>query len=144
GEAYPNIKRRRPMDATTINFKARKDVTMPTNNLNRDQLWTSAVWQDIDTAVLAHAGSIRVAQKVFPTTAVTGDPNVPADVFHRETMSIDEGLTKPFIEISVEFPLTQTQIDNEPRLHTTRTLAKLAAKSLALAEDLLIFQGAEA
>jgi uncharacterized linocin/CFP29 family protein len=78
------------------------------------------------------------------TTPMAGASNVPADIFHPETMSIDEGRTKPFIEISVEFRLTQSQVDNETTLHTTRTLAKLAVKSLALAEDRLIFEGARA
>jgi uncharacterized linocin/CFP29 family protein len=117
---------------------------MPTNNLNRDQLWTSDVWEDIDNAVLAEACSIRVAQKVFPTVLMTGASNVPAEVFHPDTMSIDEGRAKPFLEISVEFRVTQSQADNEATLHTTRTLAKLAVKSLALAEDKLIFEGARA
>lgn len=114
---------------------------MAANNLNRDELWTKDVWQDIDKAVLAEVGPIRVAQKVFPTTTMAGASNVPADVFDPATMSIEEGQTKPFIEISVDFRLTQSQVDNETTLHTARTLAKLAAKSLALAEDTLIFRG---
>src|SRR5262245_20777145 len=114
---------------------------MATNNLNRDDLWTKDVWADIDKAVLAEVGPIRVAQKVFPTTTMAGASNVPADVFDPATMSIEEGKTKPFIEISVDFRLTQSQVDNETTLHTARTLAKLAAKSLALAEDTLTFRG---
>jgi uncharacterized linocin/CFP29 family protein len=116
---------------------------MPGNNLNRDQLWTSEVWRETDAAVLAQVNAIRVAQKVFPTTAIPG-VNVPADVFDPETMSIAEGRTKSLIELSVEFRLTQAQVDNEHTDHTTRTLAKLAAKYLAGAEDSLIFQGAGA
>jgi uncharacterized linocin/CFP29 family protein len=115
-----------------------------TNNLNRGQLWTSDVWADIDQAVLAEVGSIRVAQKVFPTMLMAGASNVPADIFQSDGMSIEEGQCKPFIEISREFHLTQSQVDNETTLHSARTLAKRAAKSLALAEDRLIFQGEEA
>jgi uncharacterized linocin/CFP29 family protein len=111
------------------------------NNLNRDQLWTSEVWADIDKAVLDEVGSIRVAQKVFPTTPMPGAANVPDDVIQGDGASIEEGRTQPFIEISKEFRLTQSQLDNETTLHTARTLAKLAAKSLALAEDELIFGG---
>jgi uncharacterized linocin/CFP29 family protein len=114
------------------------------NNLGRDKVWNDATWQDIDTAVLGEVGRIRVAQKVFPSTPMSGASYVPADIFDPKTMSIAEGQTSPFIEISVEFPLTQTQVENEATLKTSRTLARLATKSLALAEDLLFFQGSGA
>src|SRR5215813_2358222 len=114
------------------------------NNLGRDKLWSDGVWQEIDKAVLAEVGRIRVAQKVFPSTPMLNASFVPADIFDAKNMSIAEGQTKPFIEISVEFPLTQTQVDNEATLKTGKTLARLATKSLALAEDLLFFQGADA
>jgi len=114
------------------------------NNLGRDKLWSDGVWQEIDKAVLAEVGRIRVAQKVFPSTPMLNASFVPADIFDAKNMSIAEGQTKPFIEISVEFPLTQTQVDNEATLKTGKTLARLATKSLALAEDLLFFQGAKA
>jgi uncharacterized linocin/CFP29 family protein len=117
---------------------------MTTNNLNRDAILTPDIWTIIDTAVQGEVVPIRVAQKVFPPKVLGGAANVPADVFHPETMSIAEGRTKPFIEISIDISLTQTQLDNEVTLNTCQTLAKLAAKSLALAEDNLIFQGAEA
>jgi len=130
--------------AAASTAQAGKDVTMPTNNLNRDQIWTSAVWQDIDNAVLATPVLLELRKKVLSTTPVAGESNVPPDVFHPDTMSIEEGQTKSLIEISVEFRLRQSQVDNESTLHTTRTLAKLAAKSLVLAEDILIFQSAKA
>src|SRR5439155_5698199 len=114
------------------------------NNNGRDKLWNDAIWQDIDKAVLAEIGRIRVAQKIFPSSPMSNGSYVPADIFDPDTMSIAEGQTKPFIEISVEFPLTQTQVENEATLKTGRTLARLATKSLALAEDLLFFQGADA
>jgi uncharacterized linocin/CFP29 family protein len=117
---------------------------MNANNLNRDGLWTPDVWKDIDTAVLAEVGAIRIAQKVFPSTPMPGAANVPADIFRPQSMSISEGQTKAFIEISIEFQLTQSQVDNEITLHTARTLAKLSAKSIALAEDSLIHQGEDA
>jgi uncharacterized linocin/CFP29 family protein len=119
-------------------------VTVRADNLNRNQLWTNEVWKDTDAAVLAQMGSIRVAQKVIPTTPMPGAPNVPADVVNLGTMTIAEGRTQPLIEIFVEYTLAQSQLENESALHTNRTLAKLSAKSLALAEDLLIFQGAKA
>src|SRR5215207_8016101 len=111
------------------------------NNLGRDEVWSPEVWQEVDNAVLAEVGRIRVAQRVFPSMPSPNGQYVPADNFDPNTMTIAEGETKPFIEISVEFRLTQGQVDNETTLHTSRTLARLAAKSIALAEDTLFFQG---
>src|SRR5215217_9512997 len=114
------------------------------NNLGRDELWSPEVWQEIDNAVLAEVGRIRVAQKVFPSSPSPNGQYVPADNFNPETMTIAEGETRPFIEISVEFRLTQGQVDNETTLHTGKTLARLAGKWTALAEDTLFFQGQNA
>jgi len=112
------------------------------NNLGRDQLsWTPDIWADIDKAVLAEVGSIRVVQKVFNSTHVPNATNVPADQLDEDAMTIDEGATKPLIEISVEFSLTQGQVDNEATLHTGRTLAMLAGKTIASVEDALLLQG---
>jgi len=40
--------------------------------------------------------------------------------------------------------LTQSQLNNETNLRTAQTLAQLTARKIALAEDLLIFQGGKA
>lgn len=114
------------------------------NNLGRDQLWTPQIWAEIDKAVLDEVGSIRVVQKVFNSTTAPNSSNVPADEFDPDEMTIAEGRTKPFLELSVDFSLTQSQVDNESTLHTAMTLAKLSAKSLALAEDMLLLQGSKA
>jgi uncharacterized linocin/CFP29 family protein len=112
------------------------------NNLGRNQLnWTPAIWAAIDKAVLDEVGSIAVVRKVIDNISVPGAANVPADDFDRDEMKIAEGRTKPLIEISVEFSLTQSQVDNEATLYTGQTLAKLAAKSLALAEDEMLLRG---
>lgn len=63
---------------------------------------------------------------------------VPDDVINFQDpdgLSIREGRTKPFVEIYQEFPLTSTQMTKEPQIKTCRTLARMAAKALALAED---------
>lgn len=112
--------------------------------LGRDKIWTPDLWDEIDKAVKAEIGQLRVAQRVFPSIDVAGSAVVPADRLDLENMSIEEGQTKPLIELSVEFRLTQSQVENEPTLHTGRTLARLAAKSIALAEDAIIFQGRRA
>jgi uncharacterized linocin/CFP29 family protein len=114
------------------------------SNLGRDKLWseTPDLWADIDKAVMTEVGRLRVAQKVFPSQSLPNAANVSADLFNPRAMTIQEGITLPFMEISVEFALTQSQVDNEATLHTARTLAQRAARSVALAEDLLFFQGA--
>ncbi len=114
------------------------------NNLGRDQVWNPDVWKVIDKAVLDEVGRIRVVQKVFQSSPSPSPSNVPADAFDREKMTIAEGKTKPFIEISIEFSLTNSQVNDEATLRTGRTLAKMATKSLALAEDKLFLQGAKA
>ncbi len=114
------------------------------NNYGRDEVWSPAIWTEIDKAVLAEVGRIRVSQMVFPGSQNGNGQCVPKDVFDPATMTIAEGQTKPFLEISLEFELTQGQVDNEATLHTGKTLARLAAKSVALAEDLLFFQGKKA
>ncbi len=111
---------------------------------NRTGFWNDQVWTSIDDGVTKAVGAIRVLQKVFPTTQVANATSVPADVFNPEKMSIEEGLTRPFIELAVEFPLTNGQVNDEPTGATAITLAKLAAKSLALGEDMVLLQGKDA
>jgi uncharacterized linocin/CFP29 family protein len=117
------------------------------DNYGREALWTdpsSTAWAEIDQAVLAEVGRIRVTQKVFPTIQMPTASNVTVDQFNPQTMTINEGQTRPFVEISLEFALTKSQLDNEATLHTARTLALLAAKTVAQAEDEIFFQGKQA
>jgi uncharacterized linocin/CFP29 family protein len=114
------------------------------NNLGRENVWSSEVWTAIDNAVNSHAGQVRVAQKVFPAIPLAGAAVVPDDSFDPTKIEIPEGQTKPFLEISVEFPLTQSQVDNEGTLGTGKALAKLAVKTVGLIEDTLFFQGKNA
>jgi uncharacterized linocin/CFP29 family protein len=113
------------------------------SNLGRDKLWTPEVWAEIDKAVMAEVGRLRVAQKVFASTTAPGAANVSTDPFAIQAgvRRIAEGQTVPFLEIFGEFALTRSQVDNEATLRTGRTLAQLAARSVALMEDLLFFQG---
>jgi uncharacterized linocin/CFP29 family protein len=117
---------------------------MPNNSASRTGFWTDQVWATIDDGVTKAVGAIRVAQKVFPTTQLPGVTSVPADHFDPADMSIAEGLTRPYVELAVEFPLTNGQVNDDLAGATAITLSKLAAKSLALAEDMIIFQGRDA
>ena len=97
----------------------------------------------VATALQSAAGAIRVAQDIFYCDAsMAGGTSVPADIFHPDTMSITEGQTKPFIEISSEFRLTNGQASDVSGA-TGMILATFAARSLELVEELLFFQGAD-
>jgi uncharacterized linocin/CFP29 family protein len=119
-------------------------------NNGNEITWTDAVWQEINTAVLAEVGKVRIAQKVFPTTETNNNATeIPNEVIRftdragRPDLSIEEGKTKPFVEIYHEFPLTSTQVKKESESKICKTLARMAAKAVALAEDIIIFQGNE-
>lgn len=110
---------------------------------SRAGFWNERVWASIDDGVSTSAGEICTLRKVIPTVPLGAVTSVPADRFDAATMSIEEGLTKPYAEIAIEFQLTNGQVNDDPNGTTALTLAKLAAKSLALAEDLILLQGAD-
>jgi len=111
-------------------------------NSSHEVNWTPLIWQDINDAVIAEMGKVRSAQKVFPATEYDNNPTeIPNDVINFTDLSIREGQTKPFVEIFQEFSLTSAQVMNEAQLKSCRTLAQMAAKAIALAEDTIIFQG---
>lgn len=112
--------------------------------VNRAGFWDDTVWGSIDDGVMKAAMAINVVQKVFPTVQADKKNYVPADIFNPERMSIEEGHTRPFIELVIEFPLTNGQVNDEPSGATAITLSKLAAKSLALGADMVILQGKNA
>jgi hypothetical protein len=113
-----------------------------TMNSTSELAWDASVWKEIDDAVLWEMGRVRSAQKVLPATQYDTNPTeIANDVINFTDLSIREGQTKSFVEIFQEFTLTSAQAMNEPQLKTCHTLAQMAAKSIALAEDTVIFQG---
>jgi uncharacterized linocin/CFP29 family protein len=98
---------------------------------------------------MADVGRVRVAQKVFPAQQKPNQDTVQADILMLgntpgDPLMIKEGVTLPFLEISAKFALTQSQVNNEATLRTAQTLAQLSGRKVALAEDLLLFQGVQA
>jgi hypothetical protein len=65
---------------------------------------------------------------------------IPNEVINFADLSIHEGLTKNFVEIYQEFSLTHAQVCKEAEHKTCKTLARMAAKAIALAEDAYFFQ----
>jgi uncharacterized linocin/CFP29 family protein len=110
-----------------------------------EDIWDEAIWKEINDAVVMEMGKVRTAQKVFPTMVFDTNPTeIPNDVINFTDLSIKEGQTKQFVEIYHEFPLTNTQVTKETMNKTCKTLARMAAKAIALAEDAVIFQGQKA
>jgi uncharacterized linocin/CFP29 family protein len=103
--------------------------------------WSEATWKEINDAVLMEVGKVRTAQKVFPTARLDNSPTqVPDELINFQNLSIQEGATKPFVEAFATLTLTSTQVNQEADQKTCRTLARMAAKALALAEDTYFFQ----
>jgi len=104
--------------------------------------WPDSVWTEINETVVKEVAKVRIAQKVFPTTVCDNDPTeVINDIIVFPALTIKEGSTKPFVELYREFPLTSAQVNKEAQSKACKTLARMAAKELALAEDTVIFQG---
>jgi len=110
---------------------------MDTSELN----WPEQIWKDINKAALKEAGNVRVAQKVFPTRVLENDPTqIANEVIDFVSLTVQEGDTKPLVEIYREFPVTSTLVKQEATQQTCQLLATMAAKEIALAEDAYFFQ----
>jgi len=107
--------------------------------------WNEAVKKRINDAVVEEVGRIRICQKVFPTRHLAGSPlDVPddaVDLTNLPNIRVREGRTKRLVELNFQFPITVAQAMNEPQSMTCQTLSRMAAKTIALAEDMIIFQG---
>jgi uncharacterized linocin/CFP29 family protein len=122
------------------------------DDLERGGIWDSQTWNEISRAVLEDVGRVRVAQKVFPselrlnadTVQADSLTSVPAPPHEASPIMIREGVTIPLLEIYAKFALTTSQVNNEAELRSAYTLAQLTSRKLALAEDLLLFQGSDA
>jgi len=115
--------------------------------------WAKDVWERIDHAVATEVKRTRICARFLPakpvppkTTSVPTDSYTVTDGVY----GVDEGATIRLNEYYVEFELTPQQVDQEEGDfkdlgHSTAvTLATKAANSLALAEDLICFQGQNA
>lgn len=106
--------------------------------------WSADIWKDINDNILKEVGKVRIAQKVFPTSVLENHPTViPNEVIDFKHMTVEEGNTKPLVEIHREFSLTSTQVKQETNQRVCRTLARMAAKEIALGEDAYFFQVSE-
>jgi uncharacterized linocin/CFP29 family protein len=111
--------------------------------LGREKLpWADEVWKVIDDAVYAEAHRTEVAARFLPCHGPVGPVlTVPADRIDPATMTVEEGLVTPILEIWTEFSLTEPQVAHEDQLGTAVTLATRSMNLLNNAMDRLIFQG---
>lgn len=110
------------------------------NNLGRDRIWTPEVWTEIDNAV-KEQWKQRVVQTIVKTVPMEGAADVAVERIDLNTDVIPEGQRLPFVEISREFSLTQSQVDNEATLRNGRDFARVAARLVAMGEDAALFRG---
>jgi uncharacterized linocin/CFP29 family protein len=118
-------------------------------NLGRDRLWNEHIWSEIDKAVREEVGRIRVAQKVFPSSVVNNVLPVVANTIAAPAagpakpavLRTGDDQFRPFVEMSIEFVLTQAQVDGEENVRLAPTLARRAASAIAAAEDAILFLG---
>ena len=117
--------------------------------------WSPDIWKAIHRTVHDETMRVRVGAKFLPhrrvhpkTTSVPPDTVVNAPVSNEatNTLTVDEGLTIRLNEIWTEFALTTQQVHDtaeakNPEHTTAVTLARRAAQYLALAQDIVIFQG---
>jgi uncharacterized linocin/CFP29 family protein len=117
---------------------------MMSRTLGRDRIWDQATWDEIDRAVKDEMDRVRVVRRVFPVLHPSPDP-AGTTVIHAgqvtDQLTIREDQTKLLVEMSVGFSLTPAQVETERDARTARTLVRLAAKFLALAEDSLLLHG---
>lgn len=120
-----------------------------------EEIWDSATWAEIDEVVAEEVKRVGVARRAFYTERVmAADGTAPAWISGARIgsrtpggvarLNIAEGDAHPFVELSVGFTLTGAQLENESTLHMGKTLARMAAKNLALAEDAFILMGTTA
>jgi uncharacterized linocin/CFP29 family protein len=112
----------------------------------RDALaWPDELWFRLDQAVHTEVDRTGIVGKILPVQGPMPDATtVPADVIDERTMTVPDDAVLPIVELSVEFALSEAQVDGEATLGAAVTLATRAANLLAQAEDLIVLQGESA
>jgi hypothetical protein len=122
--------------------------------------WPESVWEAMHRVIHDEIMRVELAHKflrvhrVHPkTTSVPPDTiidlPIPGDPVNNFTLTVDEGLSIRLNEFWAEFALTPQQVHEtaeakHPEHTTAVTLARRAAQYLALAQDMIVFQGSNA
>jgi uncharacterized linocin/CFP29 family protein len=113
---------------------------------NRDQVtqWQGTHnWDDIDKAV-DDENQLKVAARFLPPCPLPGATSALRGIINGNNnaiLSIQQSDMMPLIEIGVQFALTNAQMKDEAQSKMGGTLTHRAGSLLALAEDLVLFQG---
>jgi uncharacterized linocin/CFP29 family protein len=116
--------------------------------------WSDDTWKAIHKVVNDEIRKVQVSKflpqhRVSPKSTTVPSDTVLNQILSGEqlsTLTIDEGATTRLNEIWTEFALTPQQVHEtanakSPQDTSAATLARRAAQYLALAEDLVVFQG---
>lgn len=113
---------------------------------NREQVtyWLNTDnWNNIDTAI-GDENKLKVAARFLPCYPLPGATSALRGIISSnksQILSIQQSDTMPLIELMVQFALTVAQVKDEAQWQMGVTLAHRAGALVALAEDLVIFQG---
>src|SRR5919198_2350567 len=109
-------------------------------NNGREALdWAPERWTRLDQAIHEEMQRTGIASRLLPVRGPLPDAaTVPAEVIDTQTMTVEDAAVLPLVELSVEFGLTEQQVEAEAEQETALTLATRAGNLLAQAEDLLI------
>jgi uncharacterized linocin/CFP29 family protein len=118
-------------------------TTTPTTTTGDALGWSSATWDALIQAVHQETRRTKIAQKILPLHGPLPDAmNVPSDItVGANDLRITEGASTILTEVSVQFAMTKTQVQQEQEMSTALTLATRAANLIATGEDHIIFQG---
>ena len=105
--------------------------------------WDAAVWKAIDDAVVAEMGRVRSAQKVLPATPVRQPSDRGRQRGHQLLGPLDPRGPDQTLCRAVPGVHASPRAGDERGASSgpAHTLAQMAAKSIALGEDTVIFQG---
>jgi uncharacterized linocin/CFP29 family protein len=119
------------------------------SNVPPEQIdWSQDPFKSVNVSVDAEAKRTAVGAKFLPPYGpVSSSAPVQADIITidntNKTLSINQAVTTPIVDIRAQFTLTQMQYD-EDKLTAALTLATRAANLLAQAQDLVFFLGGDA
>ena len=135
------------MNYSNMTSAAMTSGTMTNGSMgNRDQVtqWQGTQnWDDIDKAV-DDENQLKVAARFLPPCPLPGATSALRGIIsgnNNAILSIQQSDMMPLIEIGVQFALTNAQMKDQAQSKMGITLTYRAGALLALAEDLVLFQG---
>ncbi len=111
---------------------------------SRDTIWNDAIWAEIDDVVADVFRRRAVVRQAVPVeTAPTVGTALANWVPQLATVRARLVERDPTLlaELFCAFSLSESEVDSEPSSHRARASAEHAAKTLALAEDVLFLSG---